>query len=195
MSDRITEARERLTAWLDSILGDVPIYPADVRTILSLTESPTDDEREPTADQVLDYQRKTGADLRNAANRTSPLAQEPYTSLDLALVRDAAYRAAEDLDRIIPCEFCGWTGPRTQYLGTERIPIAHPDGEHEKDWLPALRRQGPVTDAEVEAAARGLYEFRSGPDDAPWSDLANTFRVSLYPEARNALEAAREVQS
>lgn len=35
-----------------------------------------------------------GARLREATDRMSPLSDKPYSSLDLALVRDAAYRAA-----------------------------------------------------------------------------------------------------
>lgn len=33
--------------------------------------------------------------LREAADRMSPLSEQPHTSLDLALVREAAYRASE----------------------------------------------------------------------------------------------------
>lgn len=42
-------------------------------------------------DPVTDEQRQR---LREAAERMDPLSEKPYTSLDLALVRDIAFRAA-----------------------------------------------------------------------------------------------------
>lgn len=46
-------------------------------------------------------------------------------------------RSRRILDRAA-CVSCGWTGPQTQYLGTGRREITHPDGPHDAYWLPRL---------------------------------------------------------
>lgn len=76
------------------------------------------------------------------------------------------------------CAICGWSGPRTQYLGDreDNIAVAHPDGDHRPDWLPRLRAVSGITDAQrIEAIARKI-RFRSVAidyDDHPaWMDLA-----------------------
>jgi hypothetical protein len=104
--------------------------------------------------------------LRGAADRMSPLSEKPYTSLDLALVRDAAYRIAD---------------------GT-------------------FRRQGPVTDAQVEAGALAIARTMGGwnddttePDqdepmrshlEAHWEKVNAACLEEGRKHARAALEAA-----
>lgn len=57
----------------------------------------------------------TDTRLREAADRMSPLSKTPYTSLDLALVREAAYRASERHEPEItvqrPPDCCGVCPP------------------------------------------------------------------------------------
>ena len=58
-----------------------------------------------------------------------------------------------------------------------------------------FRRQGPITEAQVEAAARASFEVPNGPGDYTWAEMVveDPTRADIWREdARAILEAARD---
>ncbi len=101
-----------------------------IETLLAaLPETPTTDDR-----------------LREAADRMSPLSSKPYTSLDLALVRDAAYQVAAGFRRPSP--------PTEELLreAGDRWPTDHRELNPISRAMNEARQQG--WSAALEAAAR-----------------------------------------
>jgi hypothetical protein len=65
--------------------------------------------------------------------------------------------------------------------------VGHPD-EYAR-----LSRQKPITDAQVEAAAKALAETFGEEPHLPWDNWGELSRDEFRQDARTALEAARDV--
>ncbi|MCC2033085.1 hypothetical protein [Microbacterium allomyrinae] len=144
--------------------------------------------------------------VREAGNRLgNPLARESMTAADVVAVADMLDRYAELLERLAAPP----TDDEREALGRLLRELLTTDDEDPENGEPGwslvamrnqilaagFRRQGPITDEMVDAAARAIFEVGHIDGDYTWAEMVreDPSRADIWrADARTALEAARD---
>lgn len=182
-----------------SDLEDLKLFLQENLPGLFVSTPPADDVRYVSAEVVLaalaqmedvaaDRELFQGTKVSILRRRTVSLQQQIENQARPTPPADDVREAlADSLEDFMQDWYDRWAGPGETWVVRD-MATSIVEG-----WLPKVRPRGTVTDAEVEAAARAIYEQRDGEFD--WDSLSSTFRTSSLPEARAALEAAAKARN